>query len=86
MRGRKTARRSFRRATGAALVCATVTALTLVYPAWIELVFGVDPDGGSSSLEWAVVAVSLLSTIGSTLRAARLRITLRRCRIVADSH
>jgi hypothetical protein len=39
--------------------------LTLVEPQWIEKFFGIEPDGGSGSLEWglslALVAVSITS-------------------------
>lgn len=37
--------------------------LTLVFPDWIELFFGVDPDGGNGSVEWAIVGVLALTTI-----------------------
>ena len=33
--------------------------VTLVWKDWIEIVFGVDPDQGSGSFEWLVVAVLL---------------------------
>jgi hypothetical protein len=26
--------------------------LTLAWPQWIELMFGIEPDGGDGSLEW----------------------------------
>src|SRR5512133_3551884 len=38
--------------------------VTLSWHDWIEIAFGVDPDGGSGSLEWLVVvsiAVSVLT-------------------------
>jgi hypothetical protein len=37
--------------------------LTLVWEDWIEIVFGVDPDNHSGSLEWLVVAVCLCATV-----------------------
>ena len=47
-----------------ALTTAILTALTLLDPEWIEAVFGVEPDAGSGALEWAIVAVSLVATLG----------------------
>jgi hypothetical protein len=35
--------------------------LTLLWEDWIEIVFGVSPDGGSGSLEWTIVIVCVLS-------------------------
>jgi hypothetical protein len=45
------------------LLTAGLFVLTLVEREWIELVFGVEPDRGDGSLEWAIVAVLLVATI-----------------------
>jgi hypothetical protein len=37
--------------------------LTLLFRNWIEIVFGVDPDKSSGSLEWLIVAALLVTSI-----------------------
>jgi hypothetical protein len=38
-----------------AVALGVISAVTLVWPDWIELVFGADPDGGNGGAEWGVV-------------------------------
>jgi len=41
--------------------CLALCAATIIYPQWIELIFGADPDGGSGDAEWGIV-VALAAT------------------------
>lgn len=50
----------------AGTLSALLMALTLVTPEWIEEIFGVEPDGGSGALEWAIVAALAIGAIGSS--------------------
>jgi predicted lysophospholipase L1 biosynthesis ABC-type transport system permease subunit len=52
------------------LVTAALAALTAVVPAWVEEVFGVDPDGHSGVLEWAIVLVLLALALALALTLA----------------
>jgi hypothetical protein len=36
-------------------LAAVIAVLTAIWPDWIELLFGADPDGGDGSAEWGVV-------------------------------
>jgi len=55
----------------AAAVFGFLTLLTLVVPDWIEVVFGVEPDGGNGSLEWLLVAAMALVTLAFAVDARR---------------
>jgi hypothetical protein len=52
---------------------AVLTVVTLISADWIEVVFGVDPDGGNGSLEWALVAVLAVASAALSLTAWRER-------------
>jgi hypothetical protein len=42
--------------------------ITLLWPDWIELIFGIDPDRGNGEAEWSIVAVfGLLAGLCSLL-------------------
>lgn len=50
--------RSFRTIAETALsvVTGTLAVATVFWRDWIEVVFGLDPDGGSGSVEWLIIA------------------------------
>lgn len=54
-----------------AVISGFVLVLTLTWPQWIEAIFGVDPDGGSGSLE-VVVSVALVAVTLAWAVLARL--------------
>ena len=64
-------RRRFWIETAAAVISLVLLVVTLVTEEWIEVVFGVSPDGGSGDLEWLVTAGFLVVTVTS-LALARL--------------
>jgi hypothetical protein len=43
--------------------------VTLLWHDWIEVVFGVDPDGGSGALEWLVVVLSGATAVSCSVVA-----------------
>jgi hypothetical protein len=61
-------RNALRRRFWAESVLAVVTAVlfvaTLVQRDWIEGVFHLDPDAGSGSVEWLIVAALAVATVG----------------------
>lgn len=69
--------RRFWAESGLAACSAALLLLTLVSREWIELVFRVDPDHGSGSLEWLVVAVAGTATVTLSVLA---RLEWRRIR------
>jgi hypothetical protein len=68
-------RRNLRRRFWAEAIAATVTGVltivTLISREWIEVVFGVEPDGGDGSLEWLIVVGCLVVTGALALLARR---------------
>jgi hypothetical protein len=52
-------------------VGAVLLGATLVWPSWIEAVFGADPDGGSGLLEWLIVVSSMIVSACAAALARR---------------
>ena len=48
---------------GLACLSASALLLTLLWADWIEIVFGVDPDNHTGSLEWLIVVGCLCATV-----------------------
>ena len=51
----------------AACASSCLVLATIVWPDWIEIAIGVDPDQGNSLLEWLIVAATAAMTIASAL-------------------
>lgn len=56
---------------GLALLATALMLLTFVNREWIEWITGTDPDGGSGTLEWAIVSVCFLAAIVAGALARR---------------
>ncbi|MCW2986863.1 MAG: transporter permease [Conexibacter sp.] len=73
MRGRMSTRLQTEGAL--ASVSAVLLVLTLAWPDWIEALTGLDPDHHDGAVEWAIVAVLLVTTVtlGVAARSEWLR-------------
>ncbi len=67
--GVPTSRRRFWAETVLAAAAAVFALLTAVWKDWIEIVFRVDPDRHSGSLEWATVAAFALASVAFAVAA-----------------
>jgi hypothetical protein len=66
---RRTLRRRYWFEVALAVLTGILLILTLITREWIEELFGVDPDGGSGALEWAIVIGLLLITVITVVAA-----------------
>jgi hypothetical protein len=57
--------------TVAAVIGTVLFVMTLITREWFELLTGLDPDGGSGSLEIALAASLLAVSLGSAFAARR---------------
>lgn len=69
---------------GLAVSSGCLLALTLVTREWIELLFGVDPDGGSGAIEWLIVAALAAFTLLFSVLARREHRRLTSARSTAN--
>ena len=64
--------------TAVAVLFAVLTLAALLEPAWVEATSGVDPDGGSGALEWALAlgagAATLATSVGAGLAWRRVAV------------
>jgi hypothetical protein len=56
-------RRRLRLEVGLAILSVLLFFATLLWPEWIEIVFGVDPDFGNGSLEWLIMELTAISAV-----------------------
>ena len=62
-RASKVSRRRLPLEVGVAILSVLLFFATALWPEWIEIVFGVDPDFGNGSLEWLIVEVTAISAV-----------------------
>ena len=48
---------------GLAILSVSLYFATALWPEWIEIVFGVDPDFGNGSLEWLTMELTAISAV-----------------------
>jgi hypothetical protein len=56
---------------GAAGAASLLLVVTLVWPSWLELVFGMDPDSGNGVVEWLIVLAAAIGSLASSALALR---------------
>ena len=61
----------FRVEAALAVLSGVLAAVTLVSSDWLELVFGVDPDHHSGSLEWMIVVIAATLSVALFALARR---------------
>ena len=66
---RTSVRRRYWFETVCAVLAFALALLTLFTRAWIEAIFGVDPDGGSGTAEWSIVLGLVLVALASAMAA-----------------
>jgi hypothetical protein len=54
-----------------AVLAAILAVITAIDAEWIEWLTGLDPDGGSGALEWAIVGVFTLAAVVAGALARR---------------
>lgn len=66
---KRTLRKRFWLESLLAIAGGALAILTLIWRDWIEILFGIDPDNHSGSLEWLIVAALLAASSASTIFA-----------------
>ena len=61
----------FRIEAAVAILLAALATITLIWPDWIELTTGADPDSGNGKAEWGVVIALAVAAIIVGLLARR---------------
>jgi hypothetical protein len=65
--------------TTLAVVTGVLAVVTLIWPTWIETLFGVDPDAGSGATErWIVLLLAGVSIASGLLARHDFRVARRR--------